>query len=255
MKKPNPCPDSEYVNNKLVELLNSQLRLGDNPIKDGSILRYVKRMNIAKFLAHYEIYKLVKDLPGHIVELGVFKGESLLRFSQFTEIFEPYDRSFRVIGFDNFNGFEGLNEKDGEIITDMDKVVGGWSSKKNREELFELINVYDNDRFIPQKQKIQIVEGDILKTVPKFYNKNKNIKIRLLHLDADLYEPTLVGLKYFWDLLIPGGVLLLDEYAFDGFIGESVAVDEFFKKNKIVPNFQKIKTSDNPGAFLIKKNY
>ena len=155
-----------------------------------------------------------------------------------------------------YNEAEKLRlEKDGESITDIDKVVGGWSSKKNREELFELINVYDNDRFIPQKQKIEIVEGDILKTVPKFYKKNKNIKIRLLHLDADLYEPTLVGLKYFWDLLIPGGVLLLDEYAFDGFIGESVAVDEFFKKNKIVPNFQKIKTSDNPGAFLIKKIY
>ena len=67
-------------------------------------------MSLAKLIAHYEIYKMIKNLPGNIIELGVFKGESLLRFAYLTEIFEPYDRSFKLVGFDTFTGFTKINK-------------------------------------------------------------------------------------------------------------------------------------------------
>ena len=42
---------------------------------------------ISKILAHYELYKKVIDLPGEIVECGIFKGASFARFAMFRELF------------------------------------------------------------------------------------------------------------------------------------------------------------------------
>src|SRR5207247_47818 len=113
-KTPNRCPDDAYVEQRLFELLKRQMDDGNaGAVKAGGVFRYANRRAFAKLLAHYEIFKLVETVPGHILELGVFKGESLLRFAQLAEIFLPYDRSFEIIGFDNFAGFPALHEKDG----------------------------------------------------------------------------------------------------------------------------------------------
>ena len=43
---------------------------------------------IGKLLAHYELYKLVKHLPGSLIECGVYKGASLARFAMFRHLYE-----------------------------------------------------------------------------------------------------------------------------------------------------------------------
>lgn len=59
---------------------------------------------IAKFLAHYELFKMVQEVPGAIVECGVFKGVSLTRFAMLRELFGPgYART--LVGFDIFGRF------------------------------------------------------------------------------------------------------------------------------------------------------
>ncbi|WP_287256989.1 hypothetical protein [Moorena sp. SIO4E2] len=42
---------------------------------------------IGKILAHYELYKMVSNVPGAIVECGVLKGTSLVRFASFRDLF------------------------------------------------------------------------------------------------------------------------------------------------------------------------
>ncbi len=63
---------------------------------------YVMRRDIPRFLAHYELFKLVVDLPGCIVDLGVYRGASFFTFSNLMESFCPFDRSRKVFGFDHF---------------------------------------------------------------------------------------------------------------------------------------------------------
>ena len=43
---------------------------------------------IGKLLAHYELFNLVKHLPGSLIECGVYKGASLARFAMFRHLFE-----------------------------------------------------------------------------------------------------------------------------------------------------------------------
>ena len=59
---------------------------------------------LSKILSHYELFKLTSDLPGAIVECGVFKGASLVRFAGFRDLFgNPW--SHKIIGFDIFGEF------------------------------------------------------------------------------------------------------------------------------------------------------
>ena len=247
-KKPNPCPDDEYVRDRLHSLLES--RIGDESRVMNSLSLYMRRIHIGKLLGLYEAYRMVSDLPGSVVELGVFKGESLLWFARLMEMLNSNDRSSYVIGFDNFRGFEALHEKDGAADTQVDKVVGGWSPADYYEDLLALINAFDHDRMAGQKARIRLVEGDICKTVPKFVNEHPGTRIKLLNLDCDMYEPTLVGLQHLYPMMVPGGVVLLDEYAFEEFPGESAAVEEYFGER--MPTIRKFPFYSNPGGYFIK---
>ncbi|ODN71918.1 hypothetical protein [Methylobrevis pamukkalensis] len=59
---------------------------------------------IAKQLAHWELYKRIVGLPGHVVELGVYKAASLIRWCTFREMLENA-HARKVIGFDAFGAF------------------------------------------------------------------------------------------------------------------------------------------------------
>lgn len=248
LKRPNPCPEDKYVNDNLYDILKTRIDEPEHVMSSLSL--YMRRIHIGKLLALYEAYRRVVDLPGSVVELGVFKGESLLWFARLMEMLNNNDRSASVIGFDNFRGFENLHEKDGDTDERVDKMVGGWSSAEYYDDLIRLINVFDHDRMAGQKARIKLVEGDICETVPAFVEDHPGLRIRLLNLDCDMYEPTLVGLKHLYPKVVPGGVVLLDEYAFHEFPGESAAVDEFFGDQ--MPTIRKFPFYSNPGGFIIK---
>ena len=55
----------------------------------------------------------------------------------------------------------------------------------------------------------ELIQGDITDTIPAYIDKHPYLKIPLLHIDVDIYEPTLVGLKYLYDRVVMGGLLCL----------------------------------------------
>jgi hypothetical protein len=60
--------------------------------------------------------------------------------------------------------------------------------------------------------------------------------ISLLNLDTDIYEPAVVILEHLWPRIVPGGILVLDDYAV--FPGETKAVNDFFAgKNVAICKF------------------
>ena len=59
---------------------------------------------LGNIMAHYELYKKIVNLPGAVVELGVFKGNSLIQFASFRELLENV-RSRQIVGFDAFDLF------------------------------------------------------------------------------------------------------------------------------------------------------
>jgi hypothetical protein len=249
LRPPPRCPDDAYVNERLHALLRG--RIDDAPHVTSALSLYIRRIHLGKLLSLYEAYRLVTELPGSVVELGVFKGESLLFFAKLMELLNVNDRSARVIGFDNFAGFPALRAEDGAADARVDKRVGGWSSAGHREELLALINAFDHDRLAGHKARVELVEGDIAETVPAYAASPPGLRIKLLNLDCDLYEPTLAGLRHLYPLVVEGGVVLLDEYGFEQFPGESKAVEEYF--GGAMPVIRKFPFYSNPGGYFVKR--
>ena len=59
---------------------------------------------LGNMMAHFELYKKIIHLPGDVVELGVFKGNSLIQFATFRSLLEN-DNSRKIVGFDAFGTF------------------------------------------------------------------------------------------------------------------------------------------------------
>src|SRR4029450_8542485 len=74
--------------------------------------KYAPRQNLARFLARYEIFRLIKDIQGSIIECGVQFGGGLMSFAKLSAILEPYNFQRRIIGFDTFSGFPVIDRAD-----------------------------------------------------------------------------------------------------------------------------------------------
>ena len=65
---------------------------------------WVRRQDIAYFLAKYEIFKQIINVNGSIVECGVFVGGGTMTWLHCSSILEPYNHTRKIIGFDTFSG-------------------------------------------------------------------------------------------------------------------------------------------------------
>jgi hypothetical protein len=211
---------------------------------------YARRTTIKRFLAHYELFRKTVNLPGDIVELGVYRGLSLLSWANFLEARNIGDRTKKVWGFDNFTGLGEFSPEDGPEYPNVQKVPGGFNPAQYFEQLQEAIKIFDNDRFVPWKSRVELIIGNVEETVPRFIEENPGIRISLLHIDVDLYKPSIVGLKYLFPRVVRGGVVAFDDYASLEFGGESAAVDEFLASERYVLN--KLDWNNVPGGYLVK---
>ena len=217
-----------------------------------NLILFLRRVNLSKFIAQYEVFKKSINVPGAIIDCGVFKGQTLMTWAKLVEILCPGDTFKHIIGFDTFSGFTKINKKDGKTIDKRDKKIGGFNSKSFLTALENIIQINQKDSMIPRFSRVKLVKGDVVKTIPKFVKENQGLRISLLHLDMDLYEPTKVALENLYPLVSPGGIVLLDEYGMQDFEGESKAFDEYFGDNR--PKIFKFPYTPTPGAYFIKEN-
>lgn len=174
---------------------------------------------VSKILAHYELYRMTAAMPGAIVECGVFKGASLARFAAFRDLFgNPYSK--QLIGFDTFGPFPAAGFAPDEDA--RERFVGAAGDQSiGVEEMMEVLRRKGVER------NVELVAGDITETVPAYVAEHPELRISLLNLDTDIYEPAVTILEHLYPRIVPGGVLILDDYG--TFPGESAAVDEYFQ--------------------------
>lgn len=147
--------------------------------------------------------KLLSD--GWILEFGVATGRTLNQFAKWLP------NKF-VFGFD---GFEGLPED--------------WTSRMRK-------GFFARSKLPKVRSNCQLVVGWFDQTLPGFKaNRIKNGPIALLHVDCDLYSSTVTILNNLKDNIVPGTVIVFDEYInYPGWqLDEFKAWQEHCKKHKI----------------------
>ena len=197
--------------------------------KLANFANYVRRQNIARFLAYYELFKRQLCVKGSIVECGVHNGGGVMSWAKISSTLEPYNYHRKIIGFDTFSGFPSISEVDKNNAAVKVGMFG--ESYDVYQEMNDLIKEYDDNRFINHIEKIELVKGDANVTIPEYVESNKHLVVSLLMLDFDVYEPTVTALQNFLPRMPKGAIIAFDELNNKDWPGETMAVLENLSLN------------------------
>jgi len=192
-------------------------------VKLENFPKYVRRQHLKRFLAFYELFKLILPVKGSIVECGVYRGFGVMSWAKLSAILEPENLTRRIYGFDTFEGFPSVHPNDQGQFQRTEKCQLGSDSF---DELVGLIKQYDADRFLGHIDKVELIRGDMVKTIPEFLHQHRHLLVSLLFIDCDLYEPTKAALEHFLPRMPRGAVLAFDDLDNPIWPGETLAMLE-----------------------------
>lgn len=190
--------------------------------------KYVKRQNLTRFLALYEVFKNILDVKGSVVECGVNHGYGIMSWCKFSSILEPVNLTRHVYGFDTFEGFPTVSDEDRS--SQSQHVKKGDLAADTKAELERLAEIHDSTRFLGHVPKLTLIKGDATETIPEFVKEHPHLVVSLLFMDFDLYEPTRVALEHFLPRMPRGAVVAFDELDNPLWPGETQAMLEFLEK-------------------------
>jgi hypothetical protein len=200
-------------------------------VKIENFPKYVRRQNITRFLALYEIFKRIIPVKGSVVECGVNRGFGVMSWAKFSAILEPVNLTRRVYGFDTFAGFPSVAEKDRAHSTGTPSA--GDLAASDYDEILELSRNHDSTRFLGHIPKVDLIKGDATKTIPAFVETHPHLIVSLLYLDFDLYEPSKVALENFIPRMPKGAIIAFDELDNPLWPGETLAMLEVFRNKPL----------------------
>jgi hypothetical protein len=216
----------------MIKLDNLELTKESQSLFDSfnSFILSEDRRVFSKLISRALLYNEIKDIPGDIVECGVFKGTGLYTFLKLKGLYNP-NSSKKVVGFDFF---------------DTDQLISSISNKTDKEAmdvLFKERNFthetsfkdYLSTKLIQDgflNTDFELVDGDLSITSKEYSENNPGFKISLMYMDVDLEEPTYNALNNLWDNITKGGIVVFDEYGYNKW-SESKGVDRFIEEKNI----------------------
>lgn len=186
---------------------------------------------------------MTKDVPGDVVELGVFKGSGIFAW---LKMLKHLHLSRQVYGFDIFDVDTLLKSINTSDKIWMKNLFGsrGFNALGYEEILKKELTESGFTNF-------ELIIGDVFQSIPIFLENKPGFRASLINFDLDLEKPTYFALTTLWDRLVPGGVLVFDEYAI-GEWTESNAVDQFIVEKNLT-----IETTNlsMPSAYIRKVSF
>lgn len=161
-------------------------------------------------------------LKGSVAECGVFYGETAMFINKYWK-----DRTLYLC--DTFEGFVDNDVMEEEIKFDAFK-AGSFTYSGFKVETPELMMDTVKTRML-YPGNVKIYQGRFPESIYGIEDK-----FSFVNLDMDLYQAQLDGLRFFWDKMEVGGVILLHDYFHPELPGVKAAVSDFEKeRNCILP--------------------
>jgi hypothetical protein len=187
--------------------------------------------------------ELTKDVPGNIVELGVFKGSGVMAWLKCLKLISINHKE--CYGFDIFDQdalVKNIGTKDAELMGTL--FTGRNHNSVGYETILSEMAIKSGFN------NLRLIVGNVFDTMPMFLDKNPGFRASIINFDLDTSEPTTFCLNLLWDRLVVGGIMIFDEYAINEWT-ESDAVDKFINEKKL----RLIATPYlAPSAYLIKEH-
>jgi len=150
-----------------------------------------------------------EKVPGDVVETGVYRGGSCYLIASMLR----HLGDLRTIWmYDTFTGMDKpmpIDKKRGrtDALRKWESMNKGEYVDWNYAPLWQVKEVMSSTGYPPEK--IKFIQGRVEETIP--HKKGPN-KLCLLRLDTDFYSSTKHALKHYYDLISPGGWLVIDDY-------------------------------------------
>jgi len=223
----NPGFICKTTTSKVIEYIDKLTNINEKHVSDFAL--YTPINSIQRFLARYELMKLIQGIPGAVIEMGVCSGNGLMSLIHCHNVLQPTYGYREFYGFDTFEGFPEVHEND---FADVKWEKGDFSNN-SYDKLNDIISIHNSYYYLPTKAKL--IKGDVNQTLPGFLEENKHIVVSLLYLDLDIYEPTKTALKYLLPKMAKGSIIAFDELNWKSFPGETIAaLEELGTKYKFV---------------------
>jgi len=207
---------------------------------------FLNRQTMARILWMHELYTKIINVPGVVMEFGVRWGQNLALFESFRGIYEPYNYTRKVIGFDTFSGFAGVRAEDGKapIVSE-----GAYSVTPGYEEyLAELLDYHEKESPVAHIRKYALVKGDAAQTINRYLDENPETIVSLAYFNMDIYQPTVKALEALKRVVTKGSIIAFDELNCPHFPGETRALKDALGLDK----YRLVRYPHNPyPAYLV----
>jgi hypothetical protein len=220
--------DQQQRNETLFEIFTDLLpKFG--PYWQRHSLVGLKVESLSRALHYARLYEKIVDVPGVICEFGVQWGATMVELINLRSIFEPFNQSRVIYGFDTFEGFPQVSDEDGHHSG-----VGDYASAEYYlETLSEILRLHEASAPMPHLKKHALIKGDASETFSEWLDSNPHAIIALAIFDMDLYKPTRDILEMIRPRLTKGSLLVFDELNCEFFPGETVAIREIIGTENI----------------------
>jgi hypothetical protein len=195
-----------------------------------NLAMYMRSSVLAKLLYVNELYQHIIRTPGVIMELGVWWGANLALFESLRAVYEPYNYTRKIIGFDTFTGYPSIASQDGK--SDLAAIGGYTVSEDYQDYLAELLDYHEQENTMAHVKKYELVRGDAAVTIEQYLAGHPETIIALAYFDMQLYEPTKKCLQAISPHVTRGTVIAMDELNSCEFPGETVAFKEAWGLDK-----------------------
>lgn len=170
---------------------------------------------------------LVRRVPGALAELGVYRGRTARLIHQYVP-----DRTLHL--FDTFAGFDPA-----DVSTEQDRTGLRDAPGHYRDTSVEIVL----RRIRPANDNVAVHAGRFPQSVPPELDAER---FAFVHLDVDLYEPMLEGLRFFYPRMSRGGLIVVHDY--NAWPGPRKATDTFLADKPEEP----VPMPDKNGSAVIR---
>jgi O-methyltransferase len=209
-------------------------------------LTMVSKENI-EFIISAINYLNKNKIQGDYAETGVWRGGlSILSYQIFNHL-SNIKRNFFL--YDTFEGMPKPSKFDKKRNKNSKDVLGKWKKSLSTDEGWNYASINDVKKNIINHcgknsiKRFKMIKGKVENTLKIKNNLPK--RISLLRLDTDFYNSTKAELKYLFNIVSDGGIIIFDDYS--NWFGAKKVIDKFFKDKK----YFLIKI-DNNSRFIIK---
>ncbi len=212
--------DSLEARQQLFDLM--KVYPGTDEEKERSLGLFVRGSLLARFWAIGDIYQKIVGLPGMVVDLGTWRGQTAVLCENFRAIFEPLHFNRRIVCFDTFEGYKGFSDKDRPTALHREGTYGTGGADYAA-LLRQLLQLHERNNAMGHVHgKHRVIQGDCRETLPAFFRDFPNELVALAFFDLNSFDPAQKCFERIAERLVPGGVVAFWQLTRDSIPAEAM---------------------------------